>query len=45
MRQMMPELKDLVQTYKPDIVWSDGEWEASYEYWNSTEFLTWYSPS
>lgn len=41
MPQTMPELKDLVTTYKPDIVWSDGEWEASYEYWNSTEFLAW----
>ena len=37
----MPELYDLVNTYKPDIVWSDGEWGGNDEYWNSLEFLAW----
>lgn len=37
----MPELVELVESYKPDIVWSDGDWEASYTYWNSTDFLAW----
>jgi len=37
----MPELYDLVMTYKPEVVWSDGEWEASPTYWKSTEFLAW----
>ncbi|XP_078482382.1 alpha-L-fucosidase-like [Ciona intestinalis] len=37
----MPELYDIVTKYKPDIVWSDGQWEASSEYWNSTEFIAW----
>ncbi|KAJ6636747.1 putative alpha-L-fucosidase [Pseudolycoriella hygida] len=40
-KKTIPELKELVMKYKPDIVWSDGEWEASYEYWNATEFLAW----
>lgn len=37
----MPELYDLVNRYKPDIVWSDGEWETNSTYWNSTEFIAW----
>lgn len=37
----LPELYELVNTYKPDVVWSDGEWEASSEYWKSPEFIAW----
>lgn len=38
---MLPQLKDLVQRYKPDIVWPDGEWEATSDKWHSPEFLAW----
>nr|KAG5697082.1 hypothetical protein BaRGS_001998 [Batillaria attramentaria] len=37
----MPELYELVNNYQPDIVWSDGDWEASDTYWKSREFLAW----
>ncbi|KAI4469381.1 alpha-l-fucosidase [Holotrichia oblita] len=36
-----PELQELVEKYQPDIIWSDGEWEANDTYWKSQEFLAW----
>jgi alpha-L-fucosidase len=36
----MPELYDLVNTYKPELIFSDGEWAPS-DYWKSKEFLAW----
>ncbi len=38
---MLPQMKDLVNRYKPDIVWTDGEWDHPSEVWKSTEFLSW----
>jgi alpha-L-fucosidase len=40
-QHMLPQLKDLVQRYKPDIVWPDGEWDHPSTTWRSTEFLAW----
>jgi len=39
--KVMPELYELVNTYKPDVIWSDGDWETDSEYWRSKEFLAW----
>lgn len=38
----MPELYDLVRKYHPSLIWSDGDWDTTSEYWKSREFLHWY---
>ncbi len=38
---MLPQIKDLVEKYRPDILWPDGEWELTADQWRSKEFLTW----
>ncbi len=40
-QHMIPQIKDLVQKYEPDILWPDGEWELTDEQWKSKEFLSW----
>ena len=40
-QHMLPQLKDLVTRYEPDIVWPDGEWDHPSETWRSPEFLAW----
>lgn len=36
----VPSLYELVNNYKPDIVWPDGD-NGPDEYWKSKEFLAW----
>ena len=36
-----PQMKDLINTYQPDVFWTDGDWELPAETWKSQEFLTW----
>jgi alpha-L-fucosidase len=38
---MTIQMKDLVTSYKPDILWTDGEWDHSDKVWKSEEFLAW----
>lgn len=38
---MIPQLKDLVTTYKPSLIFADGEWIMSDTAWRSTEILSW----
>ncbi|RZC32186.1 Alpha L fucos domain containing protein [Asbolus verrucosus] len=39
--KIIPEMKELVNTYQPEILWSDGNWESTDTYWKSTEFIAW----
>ena len=40
-KHYLPQIKELVNTYKPDVIWADGDWEAPDTYWRSPEFLAW----
>ena len=40
-QHMWPQMKDLINTYEPDVFWTDGEWDAPDTVWKSKEFLTW----
>ncbi len=36
-----PQMKELINTYQPDVFWTDGDWDLPAETWKSQEFLTW----
>ncbi len=38
---LFPQFKDLITTYKPSIIFSDGEWELPDSTWRSAELLAW----
>uniref|UniRef100_A0A915PTU5 Putative alpha-L-fucosidase n=1 Tax=Setaria digitata TaxID=48799 RepID=A0A915PTU5_9BILA len=36
-----PQMLEIVRNYEPQIIWSDGDWEMSDDYWKSKEFIAW----
>ncbi|OJX91069.1 MAG: alpha-L-fucosidase [Paludibacter sp. 47-17] len=38
---MIPQMKELVTRYRPEVLWTDGEWELPSATWKSTDFLAW----
>ncbi|XP_075162556.1 alpha-L-fucosidase [Haematobia irritans] len=40
-QKVRPEQEFLVREYLPEIIWSDGDWEAPDKYWKSEEFIAW----
>jgi alpha-L-fucosidase len=39
---MIPQFKELVSTYRPSVIFADGEWLNSAEQWRAREFIGWY---
>ncbi len=39
---MIPQLKELINAYKPTFLFTDGEWRNSAEQWHATELISWY---
>ena len=37
----LPQAKEINTRYQPDLIWSDGDWEANSSYWKSPELLAW----
>jgi alpha-L-fucosidase len=36
-----PQLLEIVNQYQPEVIWSDGDWEMSDDYWSARNFLAW----
>ena len=41
LEHLIPMLKELVEKYQPNTLFTDGEWEQESSVWHSTEFLQW----
>ncbi|XP_063986522.1 plasma alpha-L-fucosidase-like [Diachasmimorpha longicaudata] len=37
--KVIPEMHEIVEKYKPEVFWSDGDGGTSEEYWKSKEFI------
>lgn len=38
---MIPQLKDLVERYRPTLLWTDGEWDHNDKVWRAPELVSW----
>lgn len=39
---MIPQFKELVTTYRPSLLFTDGEWWNTAEQWHARELIAWY---
>lgn len=38
---MIPQMKELVEMYRPDLLWADAEWDYHSDTWKTRDFLKW----
>jgi len=41
-QHMIPQFKELVSAYRPDVLFADGEWLNTAEQWHARELIQWY---
>lgn len=41
-QHMIPQFKELISTYKPEVLFTDGEWFHSAETWHARDLIAWY---
>lgn len=39
---MIPQFKELIGTYKPSLIFTDGEWWNTADEWHAKELMAWY---
>ncbi len=39
---MIPQFKEVIGTYKPSVIFADGEWFNSAKQWHAAELIDWY---
>lgn len=41
-KYMIPQFKELITTYKPKLIFSDGEWFNTAKQWHAPQLINWY---
>ena len=41
-QHMIPQFKELVNAYQPDLLFADGEWFNTAKEWHAAELISWY---
>ena len=41
-QHMIPQFKEVVEAYRPDLIFTDGEWFNTAEDWHARELISWY---
>ncbi len=41
LKHLIPMLKELIENYQPNTLFTDGEWDHESSVWHSTDFLQW----
>lgn len=41
-QHMIPQFKEVVEAYRPDLIFTDGEWWNTAEDWHARQLIAWY---